>query len=389
MNNDAFEFYSTNGDVKVAFDVEMQPLDPYVSHVEISCAESSTEAGAIAATQGYNSDNFQFGNQNIYFYVPSSKKNETFTVEFKNLKCDYADNTYGDASSTYHSRYNFVKSDFYSHFYDTTMGINRTYFKKEDNANNPDNLSRTSTVWLGTQPYKLNNALEISQMTTGSTYFMEYRFEESRYESTEGTLSGIPGAFEKVTLTPTDEEAVKHVFLFVADNPRYLISPYWNGKRHRKYAFYDTNIHIVAKDYKAKADFKKIYSNALYYDETTKSFKQRDYYGVAIHAIDSVTGEEMSEGSRYCSVEIANSVIKDSVEKANTNQTANMPWDKKQILYVDLNTYLDGTFSEASTTEAAEEFWYNFRDKFSPNAFIFLAPGREYNTPTFLDNRIR
>ncbi|MGI6224168.1 MAG: hypothetical protein ACOYJG_11240 [Prevotella sp.] len=354
LNNDAIEF-QTEVPTNLSFDMYLQPLNPYVNSVEIECQDS--ESSTLIARQSYEANNFSFGDEDIYFYVPSTMTGKTFKFYAKNLYSEKGDDSY-DNGTTGHSRYYFVQSTHYTN----NSGSTDEHIYTDPSVELKDEASdKISVSKAGTEQYRFNNADSIAALTSGTAYYQEYKFYESIYTSTTtaGTMSGTAGDFADFTIiAPSDNTATsKTLYLFVADNPKYLIAPYWTGKNHRAVAYYATTIHLQAKDITPTIAYTKIYDDAYYGSKQTG-----DFYGATV----SVEDADETTTTNVCSIESISSQIATDI----TNNAAEGMTDKSQLLYVDMGSNLYGVYADEEDVS-----WESFRNELAENALIFLPVG--------------
>lgn len=335
LNNDAVKIEVTGGAGLVNLDLTVEALDPYINHMELMCNH-----GDVKISREFVSNDFSVGGGVFYFYIPHEWLGSACNFTFENLKSNYGDNTYYDGSTNGHARYSFVKSDYYNLF----GAANNNIYSNTDAAADYSYTKKVYVETAGTKAFKFNNADEVSQATT-STVLKEYPFSLEAYAAEGGT-------FSNVSMIPEEEEHdyQTNAFVFTTDETRYNIAP-TTATQHRYYAYYDMEIHLIAKTYTPSVAFEKIYDTSFYGDNETGTF-----YGATISSKDE------AGNLGYCSVEAVKELLETKIAAGGTGVPTNM----SQLLYLDMGSQMEGTYSIATGT------WTTLRKSLGKNALIFL-----------------
>ena len=233
LNNDAVKLEVVGGAGLVNLELTLEALDPYINHMELMCNH-----GDVRISREFVSSDFSVGGGVFYFYIPRDWLNTACNFTFENLKSKYADNTYHDGTTHGNARYSFVKSEYYNLFGNSNNNI----YSHPDYAADYDYTKKVYVATAGTKAFKFNNADEVSKMAI-ATSLKEYPFTLESYSAAGGT-------FTNVTMTPTEEnkDYKTNAFVFTTDETRYNIAP-TTATQHRYYAYYDMEIHLVARTY--------------------------------------------------------------------------------------------------------------------------------------------
>ena len=335
LNNDAIKLEVVGANGFVNIDLTLEALDPYINHMELMCNH-----GEAKISREFVSNDFSVGGGVFYFYIPREWLNTFCNFTFENLKSKYGDNTYYGGITNGNARYSFVKSEYYNLFGATNNNI----YNRPEDAANYDYTKKVYVETAGTKAFKFNNADEVNQATS-ATSFKEYPF------SLESYAAG-GGAFSTVQMKPDIEnhDYKKNAFVFTTDETRYNIAP-TTATQHRYYAYYDMEIHLVVRAYTPSVTFEKIYDKSFYGNSESGPF-----YGATI------TSKDAEGHLGYSSIESIKTLLETNIATGGTN----IPTSMEQLLYLDMGSKMEGTFSVAADT------WRSLKQALAKNAMIFL-----------------
>ena len=166
LNNDAVKF-GVKGIGLVRATLTMQALDPYLDMMTVVCQDEQQEK--IRMTETFTASDFSVSGGEFYFYLPDELKNDNVKITFEDLKSKYFDETYKGGSANHTSRINFVKSEHYNAFGESSNSV----YNNRPEAASSEPLERLEVGTVGTAKFKFNNADEVG--TTGGTY-QEFRW---------------------------------------------------------------------------------------------------------------------------------------------------------------------------------------------------------------------
>ncbi|WP_314954159.1 hypothetical protein [Hoylesella loescheii] len=346
MNNDAVKLEVVGGAGLVNLELTLEALDPYINHMELMCNH-----GDVRISREFVSSDFSVGGGVFYFYIPRDWLNTACNFTFENLKSKYADNTYHDGTTHGNARYSFVKSEYYNLFGNSNNNI----YSHPDYAADYDYTKKVYVATAGTKAFKFNNADEVSKMAI-ATSLKEYPFTLEAYSAAGGT-------FTNVTMTPTEEnkDYKTNAFVFTTDETRYNIAP-TTATQHRYYAYYDMEIHLVARTYTPSVTFERVYDNSFYGNEENGAF-----YGATI------TSQDADGNLGYSSIE----AVKQQLELAIAAGGSNVPAAMDRLLYVDMGRKMQGTYSTNADS------WDALKNALAKNALIFLPKNTTHADDNF------
>ena len=349
LNNDAVKFVvrglPKGSQALVSVELTMEALNPYIHSLDIVSHGNNSHK---TITQTFTASNFMVRGEHFTFHVPENQ-DDAWWFSFKNLKSDYADNTYYDGKGTGNSRYCFVTSDYYTKYPDL--------YKADSTASYED---KVNTVTAGDKPFRFSNIDELVNSNTSqeSPYLEEYPFSLKAYEDAGGNF----GTF---TL---DDQKENIAYLFTCDETRYNIAP-TTATQHRYYAYYLMDIEIEKKEYQPQFTFKKVYDSS--FATTDKGDDTSSQWGVEV-----TTTEQDGKGYGYLSLSTIMKGLKDALLNENPKDH---PAKMRQLLYMDLSKLNEVIVPENPDTPP----YADALAKLSPNAVIYLPYG---TTVTNTDN---
>lgn len=366
LNNDAIKFRirtkSTTGKALVNIRLKLEPLNPYISTVDVVCTGKYGEE--ITRTLG--SSDFHIGGETFVYKVPTDFKLNTNTAQFtfRNAKSDYSDATYKNRRSYTgdNARFSFVKSVYYENINEDLYANKTRVAGYED-----DYLDKVSVKEVGNKAFTFNNAADLGNTAawTGTKYLQEFPFSKSAYAQEGGNFS----TNNAVVADGTN----KQMFLFTADETRYNIAP-TTKEQHFAYAYYYTNIKLQMSDYTPVVEWKKIYDKTLYHNGTDAKASEA-MYGAYIKTSE-MSGYDNDYTYRTKYGYLSLSKIMEAMQ-ANLGG-ANAPSSLKQVLYVDNSDLFSVVSSAEPNTEGAVTL-AQFRAQLAANALIYLP----YNAATW------
>ena len=393
FNNDAvkFEVSGLQGDDARALftaEVTMQPLNPYLSSLDIVCENNLKDDPNVPEEQKREvltvaAEDFSIHGGTFEFPVPATWSSVMpCTFSFQNLHTHYLDNTYyGNTGSTEFARNVLVGSEYYGHSADGNDVVAPNLYDISEPAVSGDAVDYTKKIHsmlCGTQPFYFTNADELDHdiATNEIRTLHQYRFTLDRYRSQQlierQTASGAtiytgarPGEFHKLTF---DKDDSKVAYLFVADEPRYNIAP-TRGTQHRLHAFYDMEIQLITRDYNPVYTWTKIYDDIAY---ANSSVTEKSQWGLTIS-----TEHAANEEPGYLPI----SKISDDVTAAvNSSNGTDCPTSLDQILYIDASPLATIIYSD--NVSVKDNDMVSFRKKLAPNSLFYLPVDMEL----FADN---
>lgn len=350
INNDAIklqiEGLEDGQEAFVCFQVQLEALNPYIDKMDITCTQPS---GEQSLKKQYLADDFTIGTEGkVEFGVPSNFGTTGLRFAFDGLHSKSADETYPNGQLGGHSRYHFVKSDYYE-----LIGENLQGHRSE--AANYDYTKKVKVDVAGDKAFYCNNSDKFKAGTTGSGtfYYEEYRYTNAAY-NTQG------GQWKEMVANDGDDYVKRYIV--VCDETRYNIAP-TTTPRHAIYAYYSTDLKLTTVDYKPEITYTKVYDDAV-----IPTGPDKNYYVGATLTLKSQDGTALQEGTGYA-------FTKQIIDQINADIAAhktNAPVDAAHILYFDaskINSLL------SSNTNAAWGTLEDLKSKLGKNALIFLPTG--------------
>lgn len=350
INNDAIklqiEGLEDGQEAFVCFQVQLEALNPYIDKMDITCTQPS---GEQSLKKQYLADDFTIGTEGkVEFGVPSNFGTTGLRFAFDGLHSKSADETYPNGQLGGHSRYHFVKSDYYE-----LIGENLQGHRSE--AADYDYTKKVRVDVAGDMAFYCNNSDKFKAGTTGSGtfYYEEYRYTNAAY-NTQG------GQWKEMVANDGDDYVKRYIV--VCDETRYNIAP-TTTPRHAIYAYYSTDLKLTTVDYKPEITYTKVYDDAV-----IPTGPDKNYYVGATLTLKSQDGTALQEGTGYA-------FTKQIIDQINADIAAhktNAPVDAAHILYFDaskINSLL------SSNTNAAWGTLEDLKSKLGKNALIFLSTG--------------
>lgn len=350
INNDAIklqiEGLEDGQEAFVCFQVQLEALNPYIDKMDITCTQPS---GEQSLKKQYLADDFTIGTEGkVEFGVPSNFGTTGLRFAFDGLHSKSADETYPNGQLGGHSRYHFVKSDYYE-----LIGENLQGHRSE--AADYDYTKKVRVDVAGDMAFYCNNSDKFKAGTTGSGtfYYEEYRYTNAAY-NTQG------GQWKEMVANDGDDYVKRYIV--VCDETRYNIAP-TTTPRHAIYAYYSTDLKLTTVDYKPEITYTKVYDDAV-----IPTGPDKNYYVGATLTLKSQDGTALQEGTGYA-------FTKQIIDQINADIAAhktNAPVDAAHILYFDaskINSLL------SSNTNAAWGTLEDLKSKLGKNALIFLPTG--------------
>lgn len=350
INNDAIklqiEGLEDGQEAFVCFQVQLEALNPYIDKMDITCTQPS---GEQSLKKQYLADDFTIGTEGkVEFGVPSNFGTTGLRFAFDGLHSKSADETYPNGQLGGHSRYHFVKSDYYE-----LIGENLQGHRSE--AADYDYTKKVKVDVAGDMAFYCNNSDKFKAGTTGSGtfYYEEYRYTNAAY-NTQG------GQWKEMVANDGDDYVKRYIV--VCDETRYNIAP-TTTPRHAIYAYYSTDLKLTTVDYKPEITYTKVYDDAV-----IPTGPDKNYYVGATLTLKSQDGTALQEGTGYAFTKQIIDQINDDIKAHKTNA----PVDAAHILYFDaskINSLL------SSNTNAAWGTLEDLKSKLGKNALIFLPTG--------------
>lgn len=351
LNNDAIKFQieELTGDqlAYVCLQVQLEALNPYIDKMDISCTQPS---GEKKLKNQYLADDFTIGtNGKVDFAVPTNFGTTGLRFAFEGLHHKNADETYTNIGSEgKHSRYHFVKSDYYD-----LIGENLQAHRSD--AADYDYTKKIEVKVAGTQAFKCNNSDIFKAGTTGdgTHYYVENRYSNAAYNTQGGTWQEM--------LVNNGDGYVKR-YLVVCDETRYNIAP-TTTPRHAFYAYYSTDLKLTTVDYVPELTYTKVYNDAV----VPNTYDANYYVGVKVSLKDT-DNKPIPEGEGYV---YAKQIIEKIAKDVETKVT-NAPVNAKHILYFDASNINSLLFSD---TDPAWGTLTDLKAKLGDNALLYMPEG--------------
>lgn len=351
LNNDAIKFQieGLTGDqlAYVCLQVQLEALNPYIDKMDISCTQPS---GEKKLKNQYLADDFTIGtNGKVDFAVPTNFDTTGLRFAFEGLHHKNADETYTNIGSEgKHSRYHFVKSDYYDL-------INENLQAHRSEAADYDYTKKIEVKVAGTKAFKCNNSDIFKAGTTGdgTHYYVENRYSNAAYNTQGGTWQEM--------LVNNGDGYVKR-YLVVCDETRYNIAP-TTTPRHAFYAYYSTDLKLTTVDYVPELTYTKVYKDAV----VPNTYDANYYAGVKVSLKDT-DNKPIAAGQGYV---YAKQII-DKIAEDITNKKENAPVDTKHILYFDASNINSLLFSD---TDPAWGTLTDLKAKLGDNALLYMPEG--------------
>ncbi len=351
LNNDAIKFQieGLTGDqlAYVCLQVQLEALNPYIDKMDISCTQPS---GEKKLKNQYLADDFTIGtNGKVEFAVPTNFGTTGLRFAFEGLHHKNADETYGDPAVVgKHSRYHFVKSEYYDLINENLQG-------HRSEAADYDYTKKIEVKVAGDKAFECNNSDIFKAGTTGdgTYYYVENRYSNTAYNTQGGTWQEM--------LVNNGDGYVKR-YLVVCDETRYNIAP-TTTPRHAFYAYYSTDLKLTTVDYVPELTYTKVYNNAV----VPNTYDANYYVGVKVSLKDKYD-QPIAAGQGYV---YAKQII-DKIAEDITNKKVNAPVDAKHILYFDASNIKSLLFSDADPK------WGTLADlkaNLGDNALLYMPEG--------------
>ena len=378
-NNDAVKFKieelpgHSSPTALVNITVIMETLNPYIKSVDVVChgAYNTEQVRTFDATD------FNLGGEKFVYRVPKGFSEQTkLKFTFRNLKSDFADNTYKNNPGTHNSRYSFVASDYYNK-------VNDDLYTNKDVVANYDYKKKIAVDLAGNIAFPFNNAGDLSnkQSTLTSAYFTERQFTMEEYTKMTGEVeTNINGVITKTTEhgkfaqdnTLLRDNETKTMYLYTTDETRYNIAP-TKKEQHRAFAYYHTVIKLEVKNYEPKVKWIPLYNNAMYYkDAANKHYMSAPLVGAEIQTTESgLEGNKHQQGATsefgYLTLNQIVDVMQQSIAKGTD---PNVPHSLGDVLFVDNSKLFDIIRKEH--TQQLVPILEDLRSKLAKNALIYL-----------------
>ncbi len=380
LNNDAIKFEITGlpegRKALVTVELSMQPLNPYISRLDIVCHDPNlelTESLRKTMTQTFVSEDFAVRGGEFIFYVPVGFDNkvdengniveveQACTFTFENLNHSYGDNTYYDGSGTGHARYYLVRSKYEQE--------NPSAYGSNPDADYKDKIL---AIISGTKKFKFSNAEDLDHSSTSAS---NVKYEE--YPFSVATYQAQGGEFKELTLK-NGENDIR--YLFTADETRYNIAP-TTTTEHRSYAFYTMNIQLITRTYQPRHEWVKVYDSTFYLEDGAEVTKPM--YGLKL-LTDQIDGKY-----GYLTSDQINRILNNNDDASyyggEYTPTNDRPADitnKKQVLYIDASE-LQAVVYKSVVEEGAEPDLIQIRNQIGENGLFFLPEGVTFNADNF------
>ena len=359
LNNDAVKFEietdQPNADALVNITLQMQPLNPFIHSVDVVC---TGEHGA-EMTRTFTSQDFKLGGKVFVYKVPTGFTTNSAQFTFRNLKSNYADNTYLNHPCNGYSRYNFVASNYYDDLHDDL-------YTHKDIVADYDYTQKIEVKKVGNIPFAFNNAADLynTQTTTGTKYLRVNKFTIKGYEASQ--MDNIQGSFSSDN-AKVEDKTTRVMYLFTTDETRYNIAP-TTKEMHRRFAFYHTTIKLELSDYEPVVEWQPVYDRTFYL---------KDGQEVNTPMVGAVlkTTEADFDQSKIGYLTVAQ--IKQAMETSIAAHAENAPASLDQVLYVD-NSNLFSVISRNDNIDETPMSLSKLRDGLAKNAIVYL-PARTAN----------
>jgi len=346
--------------------VKMEALNPYIDSVDVVC----TGAYNVKMKRTFHAKDFRLGGKEFIYRVPVGfSENPKLPFSFEILKSKYADNTYWDKASRYHSRFSFVGSEYYKAVRDDIYG-------KSDIVANYPYEKKVIALEAGNVPFPFNNAADLSNTSTmkPSAYFSENIFTYDGYNHmTVKDEAGhtIQGNYSKDN-AKLEGNQTKTMYLYTTDETRYNIAP-TKKELHRVFAYYHTTITLKFQNYEAKVKWIPLYNNPMFYkDKDNKHFASKPMFGVEIQTTESgFEGQEHQFGATsefgYLTLDQVVKVLEEAIKQ---HPGPNVPKDLSEVLYVDASKLFD--IIPTRHDQQLPPILEGLRAKLAKNALIYL-----------------
>lgn len=351
LNNDAIKFQidGLTGDqlAYVCLQVQLEALNPYIDKMDISCTQPS---GEKKLKNQYLADDFTIGtNGKVEFAVPANFGTTGLRFAFEGLHHKNADETYGDPTVVgKHSRYHFVKSDYYDLIGENLQG-------HRSQAADYDYTKKIEVKVAGDKAFECNNSDIFKAGTYGDgTYY----YEENRYSNVAYATQG--GKWNAMVVNNGDDYVKR--YLVVCDETRYNIAP-TTTPRHAFYAYYSTDLKLSTVDYLPELTYTKVYNDAV----VPNTYDANYYVGVKVSLKDT-HDQPIAAGQGYV---YAKQII-DKIAEDITNKKVNAPVDAKHILYFDASNIKSLLFSD---TDPSWGTLADLKAKLGDNALLYMPEG--------------
>ena len=351
----------------------METLNPYIKSVDVVChgAYNTEQVRTFEATD------FNLGGEKFVYKVPKGFSEQTkLKFTFRNLKSDFADNTYLNNPGTHNSRYSFVASEYYN-------AVNDNLYANKAIVENYDYNKKIAVNLAGNIAFPFNNAGDLSntQSTPTSAYFTERPFTMSAYTQMTGeVVEDINGHItkkkEKGKFAPENtllqDKETKTMYLYTTDETRYNIAP-TTQEQHRAFAYYHTVIKLEITNYEAKVKWIPLYNKPMFYkDATNKHYMSKPLVGAEIQTTKSgFEGNKHQQGATSEFGYLTLNQIVDVMQQSIANGTdPNVPKSLGDVLFVDNSKLFD--IIPKKHDQQLKPILEDLRSKLAKNALIYL-----------------
>lgn len=350
INNDAIkiqiEGLEDGQEAFVCFQVQLEALNPYIDKMDISCTLPS---GEKTLKNQYFADDFTIGTDGkVDFGVPSNFGTTNLRFAFDGLHSKSADETYPTGQTGGHSRFHFVKSDYYNL-------INENLQEHRTEAADYDYAKKIRVKVAGDKAFYCNNSDKFKAGTTGSGTFY---YEEYRYSNAEYNKQG--GQWKEMVVNNGDNYVKRYIV--VCDETRYNIAP-TAKPRHAIYAYYSTDLKLTTVDYTPEITYTKVYDDAV-----IPTGPDKNYYVGATLRLKDKAGTLLPEGTGYA---YAKQIV-DQIKTDIAAHKVNAPVALDHILYFDASKVNSLLFSSNNAEWGKLE---DVKRELGKNALIFLPTG--------------
>ena len=347
LNNDAVKF-GVIGQGLIRASLTLQALDPYLDMMEVWCHDLTEPE--IKLQQTFHASDFSVSGGEFDFYLPDDCIGDEIQITYENLTSPYVDETYDDyeaATGPHYSRLNFVKSEHYNAFGETTNVIYNDPSEAADAQK-----ERLKVQIVGSAPFKFNNADEVG--TNGGT-ITEYAFSLANYAAAPNN-----GTFDDMRFTVSEQSQSDTRYVFTTDETRYNIAP-TTATQHRAYAFYQMKVNIHSSSYEPRIKFTKIYDETLYGTGQTDAF-----FGAEI------TTNAPANVDAYASTDEVHARMDSLINIVKKDDFGNeAPASAKQILYMDFSK-LKGVYQRTTDEHQSMD---DYSATNAANCLMFVPAG--------------
>lgn len=316
--------------IAAIFDVQLEPLNPYISSLRVAANDNSTDLKVVGATFEKDLSALELSDDAQLAFTALHNQNYLSLQEYG-----------GNAAEAGYSMYGLVKSKNYKDNWNGELYSSATAAEYVEASNMPTSQFRWNNLKTIT-----SKAAKVTSMPTAQLY-TERLFSEDAYASDGGVIGAVKSS---------------DIFYFVTDDkPAFNISPA-PSLRHKSYAYY------MEETYKPFINFTKIYDTTFRNDAVDSD----PFYGASVLALNS-EGVLCNGSAMALSLAEVNKAVTDAIADETVAYADGKPSKLDRLLYLDASNMsavkiMDG--DDAATADYGD--LSVLRGAFAKNAMVYI-----------------